>query len=162
MDKIVERKDQKRVIGQILYMHRSHKMNIELKSPVETARTFVDKPSQLQADSGKTAWDTVLLSRKSDRPVATDYINALFDEFIEFHGDRYFKDDGAIVGGVAMFHGMPVTVIGQQKGKNTKDNIIRNFGMPSPDGYRKALRLMKQAETFNRAVVCFVDTPGAF
>ena len=162
VDKIVERKDQKRVIGQILYMHRSHKMNIELKSPVETARTFVDKPSQLQADSGKTAWDTVLLSRKSDRPVATDYINALFDEFIEFHGDRYFKDDGAIVGGVAMFHGMPVTVIGQQKGKNTKDNIIRNFGMPSPDGYRKALRLMKQAETFNRAVVCFVDTPGAF
>ena len=162
VDKIVERKDQKRVIGQILYMHRSHKMNIELKSPVETARTFVDKPSQLQADSGKTAWDTVLLSRKSDRPVATDYINALFDEFIEFHGDRYFKDDGAIVGGVAMFHGMPVTVIGQQKGKNTKDNIIRNFGMPSPDGYRKALRLMKQAEKFHRPVLCFVDTPGAF
>ena len=162
VDKIVERKDQKRVIGQILYMHRSHKMNIELKSPVETARTFVDKPSQLQADSGKTAWDTVLLSRKSDRPVATDYINALFDEFIEFHGDRYFKDDGAIVGGVAMFHGMPVTVIGQQKGKNTKDNLKRNFGMPSPDGYRKALRLMKQAESFGRPVVCFVDTPGAF
>ena len=162
VDKIVERKDQKRVIGQILYMHRSHKMNIELKNSVETAGTFVDKPSKSQADGGKTAWDTVLLSRKSDRPVATDYINALFDEFIEFHGDRYFKDDGAIVGGVAMFHGMPVTVIGQQKGKNTKDNIIRNFGMPSPDGYRKALRLMKQAETFNRPVICFVDTPGAF
>lgn len=162
VDKIVERKDQKRVIGQILYMHRSHKMNIELKNSVETAGTFVDKPSKSQADGGKTAWDTVLLSRKSDRPVATDYINALFDEFIEFHGDRYFKDDGAIVGGVAMFHGMPVTVIGQQKGKNTKDNIIRNFGMPSPDGYRKALRLMKQAETFGRPVICFVDTPGAF
>lgn len=162
VDKIVERKDQKRVIGQILYMHRSHKMNIESKNPVETARTFVDKPSESQEDGGKTAWDTVLLSRKSDRPVATDYINALFDEFIEFHGDRYFKDDGAIVGGVAMFHGMPVTVIGQQKGKNTKDNITRNFGMPSPDGYRKALRLMKQAETFGRPVVCFVDTPGAF
>ena len=162
VDKIVERKDQKRVIGQILYMHRSHKMNIESKNPVETARTFVDKPSESQEDGGKTAWDTVLLSRKSDRPVATDYINALFDEFIEFHGDRYFKDDGAIVGGVAMFHGMPVTVIGQQKGKNTKDNITRNFGMPSPDGYRKALRLMKQAETFGRPVICFVDTPGAF
>ena len=162
VDKIVERKDQKRVIGQILYMHRSHKMNIELKNSVETAGIFVDKPSKSQADGGKTAWDTVLLSRKSDRPVATDYINALFDEFIEFHGDRYFKDDGAIVGGVAMFHGMPVTVIGQQKGKNTKDNIIRNFGMPSPDGYRKALRLMKQAETFGRPVICFVDTPGAF
>ena len=104
----------------------------------------------------------MLLARKSDRPVATDYINAIFDEFIEFHGDRYFKDDGAIVGGIAMFHGMPVTVIGQQNGKNTKENIKRNFGMPSPDGYRKALRLMKQAETFNRPVVCFVDTPGAF
>ena len=110
----------------------------------------------------KTAWDTVLLSRKADRPTALDYINAVFDEFIEFHGDRYFKDDGAIVGGIAMFHGMPVTVIGQQKGKNTKDNIKRNFGMPSPDGYRKALRLMKQAETFGRPIVCFVDTPGAF
>ena len=73
-----------------------------------------------------------------------------------------FKDDGAIVGGIAMFHGMPVTVIGQQKGKNTKDNIRRNFGMPSPDGYRKALRLMKQAETFGRPIICFVDTPGAF
>ena len=154
--------EQKRVIGQILYMHRSHKMNIELKNPVDTSRTFVDKPAHSGAEGGKTAWDTVLLSRKSDRPVATDYINALFDEFIEFHGDRYFKDDGAIVGGVAMFHGMPVTVIGQQKGKNTKDNITRNFGMPSPDGYRKALRLMKQAETFGRPVICFVDTPGAF
>ena len=81
---------------------------------------------------------------------------------MEFHGDRYCKDDGAIVGGIASFRGMPVTVIGQEKGKNTKDNIKRNFGMPSPDGYRKALRLMKQAETFGRPVVCFVDTPGAF
>ena len=81
---------------------------------------------------------------------------------MEFHGDRYFKDDGAIAGGIAMFHGIPVTVIGQQKGRNTKDNIKRNFGMPSPEGYRKALRLMKQAEQFHRPVVCFVDTPGAF
>ena len=94
--------------------------------------------------------------------MATDYIHAIFDDFMEFHGDRYCKDDGAIVGGIASFHGMPVTVIGQEKGKNTKDNIKRNFGMPSPDGYRKALRLMKQAETFGRPVVCFVDTPGAF
>ena len=94
--------------------------------------------------------------------MATDYIRAIFDDFMEFHGDRYCKDDGAIVGGIASFHGMPVTVIGQEKGKNTKDNIKRNFGMPSPDGYRKALRLMKQAETFGRPIVCFVDTPGAF
>ena len=102
------------------------------------------------------------LSRNADRPTALDYINILFDDFMEFHGDRYFKDDGAIVGGIATFKGVPVTVIGQQKGKNTKENLKRNFGMPSPDGYRKALRMMKQAETFGRPVICFVDTPGAF
>ena len=122
----------------------------------------VSEARQKKENTEKSAWDTVLLSRKADRPTALDYINAVFDEFIEFHGDRCFKDDGAIVGGIAMFHGMPVTVIGQQKGKNTKDNIRRNFGMPSPDGYRKALRLMKQAETFGRPIICFVDTPGAF
>ena len=160
VDKIVEREDQKRVIGQILYMHRSHKMNIQI--PVDRNHVGVDKSMENSGDSGKTAWDTVLLSRKSDRPVAADYINAIFDEFIEFHGDRYFGDDGAVMGGIAMFHGMPVTVIGQQKGKNTKENLKRNFGMPSPDGYRKALRLMKQAETFGRPIICFVDTPGAF
>ena len=112
--------------------------------------------------SSRDPWETVQLSRNADRPTALDYIDALFDDFMEFHGDRYFKDDGAIVGGIATFKGVPVTVIGQQKGKNTKDNLKRNFGMPSPDGYRKALRLMKQAETFGRPVICFVDTPGAF
>ena len=156
VDKIVERRDQKKVIGQILFMHQKHAMVPRAARPALAAAhahsgkdekaVSVDKKGKSGQDGGKTAWDTVLLSRKSDRPVATDYINAIFDEFIEFHGDRYFKDDGAIVGGIAMFHGMPVTVIGQQKGKNTKENIKRNFGMPSPDGYRKALRLMKQAE----------------
>lgn len=121
-----------------------------------------DKTSGRFQTDEKTAWDTVQLSRAADRPVATDYIYAIFEDFTEFHGDRYFRDDAAIVGGIASFHGMPVTVIGQQRGKNTKDNIKRNFGMPSPDGYRKALRLMKQAETFGRPVICFVDTPGAF
>ena len=119
------------------------------------------KPFRLRKNK-RSPWDTVLLSRSSDRPVATDYIYAVFDDFMEFAGDRYYKDDGAIVGGIASFHGMPVTVIGQEKGKNTKDNIKRNFGMPSPEGYRKALRLMKQAEAFGRPIVCFVDTPGAF
>ena len=102
------------------------------------------------------------ISRKKDRPVGTDYIEKLFTDFMEFHGDRYFKDDHAIVGGIAYFHGMPVTVIAQAKGKTTKENLDRNFSMPSPDGYRKALRLMKQAEKFGRPVICFVDTPGAF
>ena len=91
-----------------------------------------------------------------------DYIANLFTDFMEFHGDRYYKDDPAIIGGIAYFHGMPVTVIAQAKGKTTKENLKRNFGMPSPDGYRKALRLMKQAEKFGRPVICFVDTPGAF
>ncbi len=108
------------------------------------------------------AWDRVLKSRKSDRPSGSDYIRALFTDFIEFHGDRYFGDDAAVVGGVARFHGMPVTVIAQEKGKGTKENIAHNFGMPKPEGYRKALRLMKQAEKFCRPVICFVDTPGAF
>lgn len=112
--------------------------------------------------SQKTAWEHVQLSRRADRPTALDYIEEIFDEFMELHGDRYFGDDGAIVGGLAMFHGQAVTVIGQQKGKTTKENISRNFGMPSPEGYRKALRLMKQAERFGRPVICFVDTPGAF
>ena len=114
------------------------------------------------AERQQEAWDTVLASRNAGRLVASDYIRILFDGFIEMHGDRYFGDDGAVIGGIASFYGMPVTVIGQEKGKTTKDNLKCNFGMPSPEGYRKALRLMKQAEKFNRPVICFVDTPGAF
>ena len=162
VDMILPRKDQKHVIGQILYMHRKHDMAVETDAVKADTAVNVSEARQKKENTEKSAWDTVLLSRKADRPTALDYINSVFDEFIEFHGDRCFKDDGAIVGGIAMFHGMPVTVIGQQKGKNTKDNIRRNFGMPSPDGYRKALRLMKQAETFGRPIICFVDTPGAF
>lgn len=109
-----------------------------------------------------SAWDKVIAARNNKRPSGEDYINKLFDNFIEFHGDRYYKDDCAVMGGIAMFKGTPVTVIAQVKGHCTKDNIVRNFGMPSPEGYRKALRLMKQAEKFNRPVICFVDTPGAF
>ena len=109
-----------------------------------------------------TPWDRVLVSREQKRPTSLEYINEIFDDFIEFHGDRYFGDDKAIVGGVASLNGMKVTVIGEQKGTDTKDNIFRNFGMPSPEGYRKALRLMKQAEKFGRPIVTFVDTPGAF
>lgn len=108
------------------------------------------------------AWERVQLSRRNDRPVGSDYIRALFTDFVELHGDRCFADDQAVIGGIAMFHGMPVTVIAQAKGSNTKENIERHFGMPSPEGYRKALRLMRQAEKFHRPVICFVDTPGAF
>lgn len=121
-----------------------------------------EKELQEIANRQLSAWDTVLISRSEDRLIASDYIEELFDGFIELHGDRYFGDDGAIIGGIATWHGMPVTVIAQEKGKSTKENLKRNFGMPNPEGYRKALRLMKQAEKFGRPIICFVDTPGAF
>jgi acetyl-CoA carboxylase carboxyl transferase subunit alpha len=109
-----------------------------------------------------TAWDRVTTARKAERPVLSDYIEKIFDGFIEFHGDRYFGDDTAVIGGIAYFEDVPVTIVGHQKGKNTKENISRNFGMAKPEGYRKALRLMKQAEKFKRPIFCFIDTPGAF
>ena len=110
----------------------------------------------------KTAWDRVLAARDKDRPYSADYIAKLFDGFMELHGDRLFGDDRAVTGGIAAIGGRYVTVIGQQKGRNMKENKRRNFGMMSPEGYRKSLRLMKQAEKFGRPVILFVDTPGAF
>lgn len=109
-----------------------------------------------------TAWERVKTARSNERPTSIDYIGGIFDRFLELHGDRMSRDDGAIVSGIATVHGIPVTVIGQQKGSNIKQNIKRNFGMPYPEGYRKALRLMKQAEKFHRPIICFIDTPGAF
>ena len=107
-------------------------------------------------------WERVVLARKAERPKSLDYINNIFTNFIELHGDRNFGDDKSIIGGIAELDGMPVTVIGEQKGKNAKENIERNFGMPNPEGYRKALRLMKQAEKFDRPIITFIDTPGAY
>lgn len=156
VDRIVEREEMKDVLTEILSMHR------EKGFKDHDLRAAAGIHEKMSGDESLSAWDRVQISRKKDRPVGTDYIDALFTDFIEFHGDRYFKDDHAIVGGVARFHGMPVTVIAQAKGKTTKENLDRNFSMPSPDGYRKALRLMKQAEKFGRPVICFVDTPGAF
>ncbi len=109
-----------------------------------------------------TAWDRVRIAREMDRPTSLYYIEEIFDDFMEFHGDRHVKDDSAIVGGIGFLEGRPVTVIGQQKGRDLKEQVERNFGMPNPEGYRKALRLMRQAEKFRRPVVCFVDTSGAF
>jgi acetyl-CoA carboxylase carboxyl transferase subunit alpha len=107
-------------------------------------------------------WDRVQIARHAERPTTLDYISYLFTDFIELHGDRLFGDDEAIVGGVAFYKDLPVTVIGHQRGKDTKENLRRNFGMPHPEGYRKALRLMKQAEKFNRPIICFIDTKGAY
>lgn len=109
-----------------------------------------------------TPWQRIMIARHPKRPTTLEYIHLIFDEFIELHGDRTFRDDGAIVGGIASLRGRPVTVIGTQKGRDTKENIARNFGMPHPEGYRKALRLMKQAEKFRRPVVSFVDVVGAY
>lgn len=115
-----------------------------------------------EAMSKLTSWDRVLLARHPKRPNARKFINHIFEDFIELHGDRNFKDDKAIIGGIALLDGMPVTVIGQQKGDNTEENIACNFAMAHPEGYRKALRLMKQAEKFNRPVITLIDTPGAY
>lgn len=157
LDAIVERPQMKAVLSKILALHENGK---------GTDFNRKECAQDLVADGRKegklTAWQRVELSRRKDRPVGSDYIDTLFTDFVEFHGDRYFADDKAIIGGVARFHGMPVTVIAQAKGRNTKENIERNFGMPEPEGYRKALRLMKQAEKFARPVICLVDTPGAF
>lgn len=109
-----------------------------------------------------TPWESVEIARHKDRPTGKYYIETIFKDFIEFHGDRNFGDDKAIIGGIASLNDMSVTVIAITKGANTAENIERNFGMPNPEGYRKALRLMKQAEKFKRPVICFVDTPGAF
>ncbi|MCG1009311.1 acetyl-CoA carboxylase carboxyltransferase subunit alpha [Salinicoccus sp. ID82-1] len=109
-----------------------------------------------------TPWQRVEIARYVKRPTTLEYIEAMFDDFIEFFGDRAYSDDAAIVGGIASYHGTAVTVIGHQRGRDTKGNIHRNFGMAHPDGYRKALRLMKQADKFNRPVICFIDTKGAY
>lgn len=155
LDGIVERRMLRTVLSGLLKLHE--KQEILPESPREKMITVNEKKKKYPE-----AWDRVLKSRKTDRPSGSDYIHALFTDFIEFHGDRYYGDDTAVVGGVARFHGMPVTVIAQEKGSSTKENILHNFGMPKPEGYRKALRLMKQAEKFGRPVICFVDTPGAF
>ena len=109
-----------------------------------------------------TPWQRTQIARHINRPRSLDYINLIFEEFIELHGDRCYKDDPAIVCGLALFENIPVVVIGLQKGKDTKDNVYRNFGMASPEGYRKALRVMQLAEKFNKPIISFVDTPGAF
>lgn len=109
-----------------------------------------------------TRWQRVQIARHPDRPYSLDYFTHVFEDFIELHGDRAFKDDPAIVGGLANFQGEGVMLIGHQKGRDTKSNLYRNFGMPNPEGYRKAYRLLRLAERFNKPVICFLDTPGAF
>ncbi|WP_088050849.1 acetyl-CoA carboxylase carboxyl transferase subunit alpha [Virgibacillus dakarensis] len=130
----------------------------------EEIRTLEQRLATLEEDiyANLQPWDRVQMARHRERPTSLDYIDELFTNFIEFHGDRYYGDDEAIVAGIAYYKDKPVTVIGHQRGKDTKENIRRNFGMPHPEGYRKALRHMKQAEKFNRPIICLIDTKGAY
>lgn len=161
LDGIVERKDMKAALGQILKLHAKEEAKTE-DDKWNVSKKQKIKASKSEESGEKDAWTRVQISRQKDRPSGRDYIDALCTEFIEFHGDRCFRDDPAVIGGIGKIGGIPVTVIAQEKGRTTKENIRRNFGMPSPEGYRKALRLMKQAEKFRRPILCLVDTPGAF
>ncbi|MBI1911515.1 MAG: acetyl-CoA carboxylase carboxyltransferase subunit alpha [Deltaproteobacteria bacterium] len=159
---------------------------LEFEKPVEEIEKKIEELRSYQTEGGSRTADEIAklekkaknllkevyakltpsqvtqVARHPDRPYTMDYIQNMFEDFIELHGDRCFKDDPAIVGGVARLDGQPVVVMGQQKGRNTKEKVYRNFGMPHPEGYRKALRLMRLAERFNRPVFTFIDTPGAY
>lgn len=139
----------------------SKKANVDLSTEIEKLEKRLEKLEKDIYENMKP-WDRVQIARHPSRPTTLDYIPYLFTHFIELHGDRTFGDDAAIVAGIAKFKGLPITVIGHQRGKDTKENIRRNFGMPHPEGYRKALRLMKQADKFRRPIVCFIDTKGAY
>ena len=163
IDGIVRRENLKQTLSNLVKLHQRNKgycQFLRISLPEENKEE--KKSRKRKKEKEMTAWEKVEAARDSKRLTSLDYIETIFDSFMELHGDRAFRDDGAVVGGLAVLDGQPVTVIGVQKGRNTKDNITRNFGMPSPEGYRKALRLMKQAEKFNRPVICFIDTPGAF
>lgn len=165
VDAIVERKNLKMTLYQILNFHREGLSGYANFDRLRSDDSY--EPTELMKERAAkagvlNAWQKVKAARNVDRPASVDYIARIFDDFMELHGDRYFKDDPAIVGGIAALDGQPVTVIGVHKGKDMKDCALRNYGMPSPEGYRKALRLMKQAEKFHRPIITFVNTPGAY
>jgi acetyl-CoA carboxylase carboxyl transferase subunit alpha len=134
---------------------------VDLSDEIEKLEVRLEKLEKEIYENMKP-WDRVQIARHPNRPTTLDYIPLLFTDFFECHGDRSFGDDEAIVAGIGKFQGLPVTIIGHQRGKDTKENIRRNFGMPHPEGYRKALRLMKQADKFRRPIICFIDTKGAY
>ncbi|MCC3664783.1 acetyl-CoA carboxylase carboxyltransferase subunit alpha, partial [Staphylococcus haemolyticus] len=137
------------------------KNDVDLQDEIDLLEASLERETK-KIYTNLKPWDRVQIARLQERPTTLDYIPYIFDSFIELHGDRNFRDDPAMIGGIGYLNGTPVTVIGQQRGKDTKDNIYRNFGMAHPEGYRKALRLMKQAEKFNRPIFTFIDTKGAY
>ena len=164
VDKIVERGLLKETLGRLLRYHK------KVEKPIHMGRDTIllkerdrelEKAIAQRKEKQIEPWERVKRSRNTKRPTSLDYIKRIFKGFIELHGDRVYGEDRAMIVGVALIGGIPVTVIGQQKGRSIKENIERNFGMSNPEGYRKALRLMKQAEKFKRPIICFVDTAGA-
>lgn len=142
-----------------------HQRSLEQKVNLSAELAAIEKrigDAQREIYSNLTAWQRVQIARHPKRPYALDYVSLICEGFQELHGDRQYNDDRALVGGTAMFHGEAVMIIAQQKGRDTKENILRNFGMPQPEGYRKALRLMRLAEKFGLPVITFIDTPGAY
>lgn len=170
VDRIVEREEQRLVLADILKLHqpeesKDHKNGQSNKLDSNDGDAGIRKTDiwpEFTPSDEFTPWEHVQTARAKTRPTGKNYIEEIFDDFMEFHGDRHCGDDPAVIGGVAFFHGKPVTVLAQEKGEGTKENIARNFGMVSPEGYWKSLRLMQQAEKFHRPVICLVDTPGAF
>lgn len=137
------------------------KNDVDLQEEIDMLEASLERETK-KIYTNLKPWDRVQIARLQERPTTLDYIPYIFDSFMELHGDRNFRDDPSMIGGIGFLNGRAVTVIGQQRGKDTKDNIYRNFGMAHPEGYRKALRLMKQAEKFNRPIFTFIDTKGAY
>ena len=167
LDQIVTRNEMKNTLAELLHLHCNKPEKKAETESAEISEKSIGRNEKILDSTGsqyekKTAWEHVLLARDKERPTGKDYIPWLFERFTELHGDRLFGDDPALTGGIAWFNKVPVTVLIQEKGNGTKENITHNFGMVSPEGYRKSLRLMKQAEKFGRPVICLVDTPGAF
>ena len=139
----------------------SKESKVDVTNEIEAIEAKIEQ-TKMEIYSNLTPWQRVQLSRHPKRPYSLDYIDAIFTDFEELHGDRRFREDAAIAGGPAFLDGEAVMLLGQQKGRNTRDNLKRNFGCPHPEGYRKAMRLMEMAEKFNMPIVTFVDTPGAY
>lgn len=158
IDAIVERKDLRKTLG---YLLRQHNRNLVKSYPFEFHNRGNKEEATKDSEAIRSAWEKVKLSRKVNKNAASNYINLIFDDFMELHGDKVFGDDEAIMGGIASLDGIPVTVIGVVKGAELNECVRRNFGMPMPEGYRKVIRLMKEAEKFHRPIVLFVNTPGA-
>lgn len=159
LDMVCSRSDIRECLIKVLNIHSN---NCKSEEDEEIIKYNTNKIKKNYKKQNLTAYERVQIARSPQRPTTKDFISKLCGSFLELHGDRYYSDDEAIVGGIGSIGGIPVTIIGNQKGSNIEENIKRNFGMAKPDGYRKAIRLMKQAEKFNRPVICFVDTPGAY